>query len=165
MTCFISGHRHILEQLTGSIMATQGHWLLVIITVLMTLLMHVQTVRLRREYLISYRKPVMVEPSGVTCTEGNITLDKTKMFLGYNGSDITYQCLSTCERRYPLDHSTLLQAVGEGKCFRCMWTLMPVKWPSSWRACVRMHFLKKKSCFDWKFIEVFSKVSNKSTVA
>ena len=100
-------------------MISRGHGTLLFRVVLMTSLIHVQNGDLRIPFVISIGKPVSVEPAEATCTEGNITLDRSKMSRSYNGSDITYQCLSTCERRYPVDHATLLQAVGEGKPSRC----------------------------------------------
>ena len=67
--------------------------------------------------LVSRYKPVLIYPPDATCTQGNITLAASESQI-YVGTDITYQCVPTCSRTYPVQHDTLFQAVAEGMCIK-----------------------------------------------
>ena len=58
-------------------------------------------------HLVSLHQPVSIEPPKVTCTQGNITLDRSYLSSYYNGTDVTYQCAANCSRIHPIPHDTI----------------------------------------------------------
>ena len=61
-------------------------------------------------HIVSLHQPVSIEPPKVTCTQGNITLDRSYLSSNYTGRDITYQCAANCSRIYPFPRDTLFRS-------------------------------------------------------
>ena len=57
-------------------------------------------------HLVSLHQPVLIEPPEATCTQGNITLDRSYLSSYYNGTDVTYQCAANCSRTHPIPRDT-----------------------------------------------------------
>ena len=64
-------------------------------------------------HLVSLNKHVLVEPTGATCTQGNITLDRRYLPLNYSGPDVTYQCEANCSRTHQIPHKVLYRKQGK----------------------------------------------------
>ena len=58
-------------------------------------------------HLLSLHQPVLIEPPEATCTQGNITLDRSYLSSYYNGTDVTYQCAANCSRIHPDPHDII----------------------------------------------------------
>ena len=60
-------------------------------------------------HLVSLHQPVSIEPPEVTCTQGNITLDRSYLSSYYNGTDITYHCAAKCSGIYPIPRKIIFR--------------------------------------------------------
>ena len=69
-------------------------------------------------HLVSFHRPVSIQPSGATCTQGNITLDRSYLSPNYSGPDITYQCEANCSRTFPFPYDVLFESMGESSHWR-----------------------------------------------
>ena len=62
-------------------------------------------------HLVSLHQPVLIEPPEATCTQGNITLDRSYLSSYYNGTDITYQCAANCSRIHTIANDIIFSDI------------------------------------------------------